>query len=350
MPIQDYVEVVVTKEGSFVSRQGLGTPAFINDNAIQDANTRFVTYASMDEIADAGFTDTDHFYLWAQTVFSQNPCPSLVASIWWDDSNAETLATALDAAYSLNGDEWYFHNLDSRADADISAVASWTEAKKKIFIAQSSSADMKTSTEPNIGNTLNAANYNRTALLWHADDDEYADGAWTGRCAAFDLDSANGVGTWALKELAGITVNALTSTQQNNIRAYKSNIYVKELGRGVTSNGTVASGWFIDEQTTFDWTYFRTTERVFAVLATTPTKVPYTDAGAATIQNEVLAVLKLGSGYGHFDPAQEIKSTVPSVKVIDKQLKANRILPDVIGTAYLASAIHKVLIKVKVSI
>lgn len=349
-PIDNYIDVTVTKEGAIVTRQGFGTIAFINDNAIQNANTRLKLYSSLDEITDDGFSTSSQFYKWAQIVFSQTPAPTQVASLWWDDSNNETLADALDDAQDSNGGDFYFLNLDSRATADISAVAVWAEAEKKVFVAQSSADDILTSTEPNIANTLAAANYKRTALIWHAADAEFADGAWTSIGAAADLDSTDGVITWANKQLAGVTVNELTTTEMNNVWDYNANTYTVVGGVGITSKGTSAEGQFIDFTTTLDWTYFRIQEALFSVLISTSTKIPYTDAGIALFRNTLESVMRRGQSYGHFDPATPVVVTAPLVKNIDKNLIEQRILPDLLATARLSGAIHKVIVKAKVSV
>jgi hypothetical protein len=350
MGIENYIDVTVTKEGAIVTRQGFGVIAFINDNTVQNAGTRVQLYSTLEEIVDAGFLTSSQFYKWAQVVFSQTPAPNQVASLWWDDSNAETLADALDDAQDSNGADFYFLNLDSRLDADISAVAAWAEAQKKVFIAQSDAADILTSTEPNIANTLQTANYKRTALIWHADDAEFADGAWTGLGAAADLDSTNGVITWAYKQLAGVTSNELTTTQYNNILAYDANTYTTVGGVGVTTKGTSAEGQFIDVATTLDWTYFRILEALFSVLVGTSTKIPYTDAGIAQFLNTLESVMRRGQVYGHFDPSTAVTVTAPLVKNIDKNLIEQRILPDLLATARLSGAIHKVIVKAKVSV
>jgi hypothetical protein len=79
-------------------------------------------------------------------------------------------------------------------------------------------------------------------------------------------------------------------------------------------------------------------------------KVPYTDAGVALIQAQVIASLQsaVAKGILTSDPAPVV--TVPKVANVSPSDKAARILPDVKFSATLAGAIHKVNITGVVSV
>ncbi len=208
---------------------------------------------------------------------------------------------ALDAVELVDPDSWYATNIDSRADQPILDAASWTEARTKLFIAQSSDADLPDGVAGNIGEQLNTLNYQQTALIFHADDAEYLDGAWTGRGSAINLDVPDGVGTWGLKQLSGVTVDSLNSSQSLAIWAEKANLYGSLKGLSFTADGTAASGRFIDITTTNHWFETRLNEEILAELVGATTNIDYDQTGLNIIGAAIQRVADRGVLFGHFN-------------------------------------------------
>lgn len=345
-----YVNVTVTKEGTVVSVTGLGTPMFLCTHTVT-AN-RADTYSTLAEMVADGWDATDEAHKWATAVLSQATTPDefVIGRIDGGDANITASITAVQAA----DDTWYFVNIESRADADLTAIALWTESQYKFFIGQTLDADVLTATPANIAVTLKALGYKRTAILWHAIVAEYADGAWTGLCGSFDLDASGGVGTWANHTLAGVTVNDLTSAEIGNVRTEGANAYhvVTPVSNVTTPGQAVIGTEFIDTQTTLDWTFFRVTEDEFAALIGPSTKVPYTQAGIDLFEGTLRSRLDIGVTNGHFAPdsaATPIETSAPKLSAVSSVDKAARILRDIQGSAYLAGAIHQVIINVTVA-
>lgn len=250
----------------------------------------------------------------------------------------------------LNEADWYFLNIETRNDTDIEAVAAYIAARSKVAVFQSNSPLALAGSTPNIFNDIALLNNKRVAIVWHDDDGEYLDGAWTGRVAAADLDAENGAITWQAKQLVGVPTDALSSGQVANVIAFNGNTYTEIGGRGFIQNGTSAEGEFMDVQTTIDWTQARTQEAVFGRIATTPTKVPFTNAGIASIANEVLGVLSTGVGIGHFTSDTPPTVSAPNSSDVSEADKNARVLRNVIGEAKLAGAIHSTIIQVNVTV
>ncbi len=351
MSITDTVDVTVTKEGASITRAGFGTPAFVNDNSVQTAPTRVLVHFSLAEIVTAGFLTTSQYYLWAQTVFSQPISPDRVVTIWWDFAgSAETLTAALTAAEASDDDKWYFTNIDSRAEADIVEVATWTEARRKMFVAQSSDADLLNGVAANVGEVLRLASRLRTVLAFHLLDTEFLDGGWTGFVAAFDLDAPNGVGTWKSKQLGGVTINAIQDGDIANIKAENANVYVQLFGRGHTEEGTSSEGEFADVQTTLDWLEARAQEFVFGAQATVTTKVPFTNRGIGLMGNQIERLAELSVVNGHLSDDSEPVVGIPDVTDIDPADKNARILnPPLTLDGILSGAIHTTKVAIKVT-
>jgi len=345
-----YVNVTVTKEGTLVAVTGLGTPMFLTLHT-RTAN-RADTYSTLAEMEADGFINTDDAHIWATALLSQNTVPDEFI-IGRKDAGDANITASINAVQAED-DTWYFVNIEDRSDSEITDIALWTEAQKKFFIAQTSDGDILTATTPNIASTLKALGYKRTALLYHALDAEYCDGAWTGRCGSFDLDAAGGVGTWANKSLSGVTVNDLTIAEIGNVRDGGANAYhVVTTVDNVTTPGQAIIGTeFIDTQTTLDWLYFRITEEEFAALIGPSTKVPYTQAGIDLFESALRAVLDRAVTNGHLAPDTEgtpITTSAPKLSQVSDADKAARILRNIQGSAFLAGAIHQVEVDVKVS-
>jgi hypothetical protein len=344
-----YVNVTVTKEGTLVRATPLGIPMFLTTHTVT-AN-RADVYADLDEMETDGWTSTDEGYKWATDLLAQDLTPDqfVIGRIDGGDANITASINAVQA----ENDDWYFVNIESRADADITDIAAWTEAETKIFIAQTSDSDVPTATTPNILSTLQALSYLRTAVDYHALDAEYCDGAWTSRCGGADLDAEGGVLTWANKTLRSVTVNDLPSAQAQNIRDGAGNVYHKVTSvNNVTTPGQIIAGTeFIDTITTLDWTFFRVTEAVFAALIAPSTKVPFTQSGIDRFINAVKGVLDSGVNIGHFsgDPGSQPVVTGPKIGEVSAADKQARILRDIQGTAVLAGAVHQVIVNVSVS-
>lgn len=245
---------------------------------------------------------------------------------------------------------WYALISTTRDIPTVKAIAAWVESRIKLFGTASS--------DPNIINIpagtdttsiaafLNQAGYVRTFVMYHQDAEfDYPEAAWFGRVLPLEPGSE----TWKFKTLNSISYSNLTTTQSNNALNKKANTYEFVAGVGITANGTVAQGEFIDIVRGIDWLTARIQEFVFSVLVQNP-KVAYTDAGIAVIQAEVMRALALGvsNNFLSDDPAPLV--TVPKAIDVPPVDKANRILRNVRFTATLSGAIHAVDIRGTVSV
>jgi len=220
---------------------------------------------------------------------------------------AETVTAAgvgieseLDAVLS-ESDAWYSLAIYSRAEAQITRASRWTESNKRLFIAQTSDADIKTAAGTDLGTILNGLSYRRTALCWHATDAQFLDMALPGKKLQADPDVTTT--TWDKTNLSGITVDSMTTTEKTNILANHANAYLPFKGTPVLSPGKTVDGLPIDLLTTTDWVAARIDEAISTEilrLANINSKVPYTDAGIQSLRALVEAVLAQGVRAGHF--------------------------------------------------
>lgn len=245
---------------------------------------------------------------------------------------------------------WYALIATTRDIATVKSIAAWTEARIKLFGTASSDTNIINipagTDTTTIAAYFNQLGYVRTFVMYHQDADfDYPEAAWFGRVLPLEPGSE----TWKFKTLAGISYSNLTTTQSNTALAKKANTYEFVGGVGITANGTVAQGEYIDIIRGVDWLTARIQEFVFSVLVNNP-KVPYTDAGIAVIESEVKRALSLGvsNDFLASDPAP--RTTVPKAADVPPTDKANRILRNVKFNATLSGAIHAVVIRGTVSV
>lgn len=284
--------------------------------------------------------------------YSTNPVYS--TGVVTADADWPAAMSAIEAA--AGAESWYAHTIGSRIEADILAVAAWTEARFHLFIPQSADAAYLAGTAGNVGLQLQAAGYRRTSgALYHAVSsgvpNGYADGSWASRGTGFDLDSPNGRGVWAFKALPGITVDNFTAAQYNNIKAANGNVYGLTKGVPITLPGVLAAGvpFFIDIQTTIDWIKRRIEEDVVAFFASQEV-VPYTNAGIQLCVSVVKQRLDRGVLNGHFSGDEGFGPTVtaPDIADVDPDDKQNQILR-LQATATFAGAIQKIILPINIS-
>ncbi|WP_448510318.1 DUF3383 family protein [Immundisolibacter sp.] len=234
-------------------------------------------------------------------------------------------------------DDFYCVLLTSRTAVDILNAAMLIESRRKIFLACTNDAGVKTNGANNIAALLKARGYTRTALIWSGDQANGPEAGWAGRCLPLDAGSE----TWKFKDVVGIVADKFTDTELANLKLNNVNNYRTIAGFSMMSEGQVAAGEFIDVIRFIDWLQAQIEENVFAALISVP-KIPYTDAGVAMIENVIRAQLQRGINVGGLraDPAPEV--VVPKVADVELADRGARLLPDISFNAQLAGAIHAV--------
>ena len=240
-------------------------------------------------------------------------------------------------AAEASDDDFYCVLLTSRTPVDILGAALLIETRRKIFLACTNDAGVKTNAANNIAALLKARGYTRTALIWSGDQANGIEAGWAGRCLPLDAGSE----TWKFKDIVGAVADKFTDTELTNLKLNNVNVYRIFAGFSMMSEGEVASGEFIDVIRFIDWLQAQIEENVFAALISVP-KIPYTDAGVAMIENIVRAQLQRGINVGGLraDPAPEV--TVPKVADVQLADRGARLLPDIIFNGQLAGAVHAV--------
>lgn len=347
--INRIANVEISLATTSINQQSFSDLLFLAE--LPDTEPRVFLVTSADELLDHGVETTDDLYLAVQTVFQQARAINQVYigrhTVDGEGATTETLAEALVAVNAANTG-WYGLILISDATADILAAAAWVEANEKLLLASSGEAGIIAAGAGDIASQLQALNYNRTALWYHADAGlEWLEAAIAADRFTYDPGSEN----WANVRLSGVQTDPLTEGVSQIIRGKNANTYEQFRNLGLTQYGTVASGEWIDVIRFRDWLKDRIQTGIVDVLAKADGKIPYTSAGIQVIVSALRAALDAGVSAGGIAPEEtdaddnllpSYRITYPGLAEIADSVKSQRLLEGIKFSARLAGAINTV--------
>lgn len=345
MALKDIVDVQITRAIATITRVGFGTVAFVFD-APAAPGARILEFSSADEV-DVSTALTATAKLALSMAFSGDVRPDRVKAIYRlagqsNPANNETYVAALAAAAAVDED-WYGVTIQSKAADDILAVAGWVEARDKIFIAATADAGVLDPLEDeDIASQILAMSYARTGLIYAGSAvTTFPDVAWAGPLLPLDPGSI----TWAFQRIAGTAGRAFTGAEITALT--NKRVSRLETVQGLTRviGGYVSDpGAFIDTIHGLDWLKQRMAEDIFVRLASSP-KIPFTNAGIASIENVIRNRLSDAVDAGVIADDENLSVHVPKVADTDENDRGTRLLRGVTFTARLAGAIHKVIVR-----
>lgn len=247
-------------------------------------------------------------------------------------NGSESISAGLDNIIDTNNN-WYFLLTEERNTDEILLISAWAGANGKLYFV---------APDQNVAETIAlaiSANSARTAVIWHNDNESYADAAWVGEGAPH----MPGSRTWKFKSLAGVEPATATVTQIGSLHDDNVNTYIRKYGVSQTSDGKLSNGEYIDVIHFQDLIEARLNEAVHGMLVRMP-KIPFTNEGISMVAIQITSVLEMGVSAGGIatgpDGSGIYTVTVPDVDDVPDNDKANRHLPDVHFTFKLAGAIH----------
>ena len=262
---------------------------------------------------------------------ASQPTPSVVLITAQDE--VQTYVQSITRSQVVN-DDWYMLAIQSKTKTDQEPVADAIEPLTKAFAySTSDAAALDAADATDILSLLKAKTLERSLGMYSADSANHPEMGWLGGQLPKDPGSI----TWAFQTIAGAVVDVLTSTQKNAVLGKNGNTFTTTAGLNLTENGTVASGEFMDVVRGIDFITARMQEFIFALIANQE-KIPFTDDGIASVENEMRAALQLGVGNAII--TDDFTVTVPLAADVPAADKANRLLPDMKFNAKLAGAIH----------
>jgi len=367
LPISRVVDVTLTKQDRFATRQGFGVPLILTSETTGPVNatTRTKVYGSIDEVA-ADWAATTEAYKAALTMFSQNPRPRQIkigfvaAGVYAAEPNP-TFTAELDALYAFDPD-WYWMTAtkDFRDTEALDDAMAWVDGKNKLFLIDSNDAGTE---DPANSTSVAARNKKiraRSGVFYHTDASLYPSAALIAFAARRDFDQVNTAYTAKFKRLIGISaVNKGSAAVQavtgfvpgiglDAAQGHMANTYVNIGGLDMVVEGQLLDGSFIDELHAADWIIARTEEEMLSVLANNP-RIPYTNTGIQQLVSAVEAVCNRAFVAGliaDFDdpetgellPAYDIQ--VERVEAIPAAQRRQRIAPVIDARFRYAGAVH----------
>jgi hypothetical protein len=229
------------------------------------------------------------------------------------------------------------------------AWMAWAEGQKKMYGFQDSdSAIMAANT--GISGTASLPeyamllNYERTFAVYHADNTQYLMAAWIGDQLPYDP----GVSDWAFKNMAGVSTDNLTSSQDDYIRAKNCNVYVLIAGISSTYAGQCAkTARYIDDQRFIDW---QDTQIAldYMTLRAQALKIPRTTAGYQMVEGTLKGSLAKGVKAGGIVPGTD-KVTMPLPADASSTDIATRTITGITASYTLSGSVNNIQVTVQVA-
>ena len=374
LKIDDIVEVDVSSAAAIAPRDGFNVGLIVGKTVGTDmsASNRCIVVRNLDELIAAGYAATTPEYKAAEKYFKQTPAPSklvvglCVGTTVESSTTYETWVECITACREANHDWYGVYVADSvvLTSGEIQAIAAYVETITACFFFEDKTAADITSATTDVFSVLKGLGYRRTVGLYS--NTAYAGAAVMGRAMGLNDGEDDSAFTLAYKDLAGVTPDDLTVAQVGYLQGKNANYYIT---RGYTytllEQGVCADGTWFDEMLGLDQLTYEIQHNVMDILASSRSKVPYTDAGTKQFIvaiNEACddAVARGFLAPGIWKGAQTLDLAngdamasgylTQAASVASRPLseKLNRICPPIYVCAILAGAMHSVKIRVNV--
>lgn len=253
----------------------------------------YEVFASLSAVAEK-FLTTSPIYKIARDVFNQKTNNGINQSnlrrlvIIKKEESDETVEACLNRVGYKNA---YFQLVNPKNENDITSCDNWVSGYRKMLLAQSSSSNVIGDSTEDIASVLKAKKAGRTAMYYHAIEDENLAGAMASIMASLPVGRKNA----SYKQPSGITIDTLTDTQEEHLTSKNANFYVPFIGgagdystRYLTSaNGVVASGDEIQKVICVDRTILSLQASLMDALVQ---DIPYDDNGGTIVYDKVNSV------------------------------------------------------------
>ena len=216
-----------------------------------------------------------------------------------DGITAETITEALGAIENKSS-AWYGliftkevrDSVIINTESAVTAAAAWTQARVKMFFNTSNDLDVLDSVTTNdIVSVLNDGNFTRTISTFASNASQYPSASAAGRAFTVDFSQPDSTITMKFKQLPGITVEKLTTTEKNTLDSKRGNAFIEVGDTNIYAESFMAGDFFLDEIHGTDWLTDAVQTEVYGYLLSRATKVPYTDKGVAALEQQLIKIL-----------------------------------------------------------
>lgn len=276
-----------------------------------------------------------------------------------DGIAAENITASLNAI-QLADEDWYGlaftkevrDGVQVNGEDAVLAAAAWVEARTKVFVNTSNDLDVLDSVTTNdIASLLQTQNYRRTMTTFSSFPDQYPSCSIVGYAFTVNFNQPDSTITLKFKQAPGISTEDLNPSQKAVLDSKNANALIDVGGNSMFAESFMASGVFFDEVHGIDWLTDAIQTNVFGYLLTRTTKVPYTDKGIASLEQQVIRALDEAVLNGLIAPGETIDgvflpngyqvTTIPADE-INQSDKEARFYPGLSFIVLGAGAIHSV--------
>lgn len=243
-----------------------------------------------------------------------------------DGIAVETITAALVATRAADAG-WYGLAIPQQATVQDNkdAMANAQSVKYKFWCTTNDVTAYDSASTTDLPYYAKATGYDHTFVIFSTTP--YAAVSAMAREQVTNLSAQDGMGTLMFKQLPGVTVDNLTTTQIAALKAKNCNYYITRAAPGASGfneleNGIMSNGQFSDEVFGLDALAAELQNGYFVALATVPTKVKQTDAGAQQVLAGGVPALEKFVRNGFLAPGTWAGNSVQSVVTTGDYLKA----------------------------
>lgn len=334
MSLDSIVHITIDTKNLPMAQAGFGVPLILApEEELSDHRIKIFKdisdLKSMDEKSSS--------YKMAKVLLAQDP------RVWLAKvglvKKEETIADALKNIINEDSDFYGIllvnrHGEDDAYKKDILSLAETIIGKR--FLA---GVDV-TDNQLDIVQELKSKNYANIFCCYQTDVTESLAAALMGKM----LSKTPGSVSWAFKDLIGIKPQQIALDINEKLKTLNINRYISIADVGITLDGKVANGEYIDILHGRAWLQVRMQERLFRLFMLND-KIPFTDKGLDLVRSEILAQLSDGVNRGFLAQDPKPQVYIPPLAEINAEMREKRILPDVSFSARAAGAIHEIEIR-----
>lgn len=200
------------------------------------------------------------------------------------------------------GPFYSFSLASDSSDQDKKDAAAWAEANDQMYFYTISDSDALSAVDTtNLGYFFKNLGYNNTSGMYHPTDLNAALSVM-GKACTVNYDGQGTVLTLMFKQLPGVAVTELTSDQADALEGHNLNYYGSYGDFPMLAKGVVANGRWIDEVMGLAWFIDACNTAVFRRMATSPTKIPFTNDGVGNLLSSLEQPCAQGVSNGLFAP------------------------------------------------
>jgi len=353
VPVSSRVDVNVSIGAQPISTASFNSALFLAELTDAAFPNAYQVYETLSEVVSAGFLTSSAVYKFAALAFGGKFPTRKIYVVKYGTVGVATPLTPVQAITNMLqiDDEAYFVSCQSHTEANVTALASFCEGVRKLYVHSTQVAGVLDGAVTNdVASVLQDASYNHALTLFNGTaDSSFAEGGIVGAIAAIQA----GVSTLEDKTMVGVAAGALTPTQRSVCEDKNVVYYMPIAGVNSVFNSKVASGQFADTIIFSDWLDARLKEEIYGLLkreSDLGRKVSMDESGFAKIREACWRVINVGLANGSVsNDVAPIVRTPEREEILDAQ-RAARELPNVVVELLYSNAVHKVTVRAYVSI